>query len=404
MTQKTIKKIVALSALSLFASHTYAATFVIEKQNTSFSIDGNGGAINGQQIYLWNSNENNNNQQWVQIQQDNGYYSFKKQDTNLCWDGGDGASRRQAVTLETCDSSNYDQHWAKVKVTSGTEKYRLEKRNASGFSIDGNNSAARRQAIYLWNSNSSNVNQQWNFNRIDDTTTGGNSSTAVIPSIITDGSLFDLEGDNPPPLINDSTLVFVPLETQYTTSGGGGWRHEYKIKTSQRKAMYDTYEEFSATYKVELSDGSKTIIAQHHGTSISTLMKLYIADSSESGFDDSNANNGIFDVYVRLRGTDGDEEKFALGTIASGDSFDVTMVNDYGTVTVSALGKSATLTVEDDDITYFKFGNYLQSQDPVTREDCGTRGDSDSWAECYRDLGITTSKITLTDVSYSSNH
>ncbi|MBQ4834714.1 polysaccharide lyase family 7 protein [Pseudoalteromonas sp. MMG010] len=403
MAYKTIITPLTLSAISLLSAFTQAATFTIEKQNTSFSIDGNGGAISNQQIYLWNTNESNVNQQWIQIQQDNGYYSFKKQNTNLCWDGGDGATRRQAVTLQTCNSSNYDQHWAKVKVTSGTEKYRLEKRNAPSFSIDGNRSASRKQYIYLWDSNSSNVNQQWNFNRIDETSSPVNTGNAI-PDIITDGSLFDLEGDNPTPLINESTLVFVPLETQYTTSGGGGWRHEYKIKTNKRKAMYDTYEEFSANYKVELSNGSKTIIAQHHGSSISTLMKLYVADSSESGFDDSVANNGIFDVYVRLRGTDGDEDKFALGTIRSGESINVKMINDYGTVTVSALGRSATLTVEDDDITYFKFGNYLQSQDPVTRIDCGTRGDSDSWEACYKDFGITTSKITLTDISYSSNH
>lgn len=231
-----------------------------------------------------------------------------------------------------------------------------------------------------------------------------NSSNNDIPNIITDGSLFDLEGDNPHPLVSNTELVFVPLETQFTTSGGGGWRHEYKIKTSERKAMYDTEEEFSATYKVELSDGSKTIIAQHHGTDISTLMKLYVADSSESGFIDSEANNGIFDVYVRLRGTDGNEDKFALGTVRSGESFDVKMTNDKGFVTVSAFGESGSLLVEDDDITYFKFGNYLQSQDPVTREDCGTRGDSESWADCYDDFDITTSKITLTDVKYSSNH
>lgn len=230
------------------------------------------------------------------------------------------------------------------------------------------------------------------------------SSGTVIPDIITDGSLFDLEGDSPHPLVNDSQLVFVPLATQFTTSGGGGWRHEYKIKSSERKSMYDTYEEFSATYKVELSDGSKTIIAQHHGTDISTLMKLYIADSSESGLIDSEANNGIFDVYVRLRATDGNEEKFALGTVRSGESFDVTMVNNYGNVTVSAFGEQGSLRVENDDSTYFKFGNYLQSQDPVTREDCGTRGDSESWADCYDEFDITKSKLTLTDVSYSSNH
>ncbi|WP_232824674.1 discoidin domain-containing protein [Algibacillus agarilyticus] len=234
----------------------------------------------------------------------------------------------------------------------------------------------------------------------DDDVGSGND----IPSIITDGSLFDLEGDNPHPLVNSKTLAFVPLETKYTTSGGGGWRHEYKIKTSERKAMYSTYETFSATYKMDLSNGAKTIVAQTHGSTISTLMKVYVADSSESGFIDSVANNGIFDVYVRLRGTDGNEVKTALGTITSGGSFDLSMVNNYGTMTITAFGVSAQLKVENDEATYLKFGNYMQSQDPVTREECGTRGDSDSWAECFEEFGITTSKATVTDVSYTSNH
>ncbi|MEO1337722.1 MAG: polysaccharide lyase family 7 protein, partial [Myxococcota bacterium] len=47
------------------------------------------------------------------------------------------------------------------------EIYRMEKRNAPGFSIDGGNGGSRRQSIYLWDSNSNNINQQWNFIRTD---------------------------------------------------------------------------------------------------------------------------------------------------------------------------------------------------------------------------------------------
>lgn len=227
---------------------------------------------------------------------------------------------------------------------------------------------------------------------------------ADIPSIITDGSLFDLEGDDPHPLVDDKTLVFLPLETKYTTSGGGGWRHEYKIKSSKRLSIYDTYEKFSATYKMELSDGAKTIVAQTHGSTISTLMKVFVADSSESGFGDSVAANGVFDVYVRLRGTDGNEVKESLCTIESGESFSITYENNYGTMTVTGCNNSLSMKVEDDEDSFFKFGNYMQTQDPYTREECGTRGDSDSWAECYEEFGIDTSKATVTDVSFSSNH
>jgi len=145
-----------------------AATFVMEKNNQSFSIDGAGGAQQGQQIYLWGTNTNNANQQWDQIDHGDGYYSYRKYNTNLCWDGGDDGARRQAVTLETCDSSDLNQHWAKIKMVSGTEIYRFEKRNAPGFSIDGNGGGENLQAIYLWNSNDNNVNQQWDLIRTDE--------------------------------------------------------------------------------------------------------------------------------------------------------------------------------------------------------------------------------------------
>lgn len=235
---------------------------------------------------------------------------------------------------------------------------------------------------------------------------GSGESGADIPSIITNGNLFDLEGNNPHPLVNDSTLVFVPLEAQHTTSNGGGWRHEYKIKPSERKRMHDTQESFSANYKVEMSDGGKTIVAQHHGSDTSTLMKVYIADSNESKLLDSVASNGIFDVYVRMLGEgDSKETVFTLGTIRSGESFNLTMTNDDGRVRVTGLGEVADLTLKDDSSAYFKFGNYMQSQYPGgDRDDCGSRGDSESFAECFDEIGITKSKITLTDVSYSSNH
>lgn len=228
---------------------------------------------------------------------------------------------------------------------------------------------------------------------------GGDGTT--IPSSITSGSIFDLEGNDPNPLINDSTLVFVPLEAQHITPNGNGWRHEYKVKSSLRVAMTDTYEEFEANIKVEMSDGGKTIIAQHHASDTGTIMKVYVSDSAESGFNDSVAGNGIFDVYVRLRNTSGNEEKYALGTISSGGSFNLRVVNNYGDVDVSALGSSFGIPVEDDSASYFKFGNYLQSQDTSTLDDCGESGNSNSFKECFEDLGITTSKVTMTNVSYT---
>jgi len=222
-----------------------------------------------------------------------------------------------------------------------------------------------------------------------------------IPAIIIDGNLFDLEGNDPDPLVNPSTLEFVPLETRVTTPNGNGWRHEYKIEPSQRVAMAATYEDFVATTKVDLSDGAKTIVAQHHAGGTGTIMKLYVSDSSESGFFDSTPANGVFDVYVRLRNTSGVEEKKPLGTVQSGDSFTFRVINNFGVVTVSAFGQSLETEVEDSEASYFKFGNYLQSQDPDGNAKCGESGDSDSFRDCFEQLGITVATVTMTDVAYT---
>ena len=220
-----------------------------------------------------------------------------------------------------------------------------------------------------------------------------------VPKAITNGSLFDLEGSNP--LANSSTLVFQPLKEKVTTPNGNGWRHEYKIKEDLRISMNKIHEEFQATIKVELSKGGKTIVAQHHTETIATIMKLYVSDTDEKGFMDSEASNGIFDVYVRIRNTDGKEEKKALGTIKSGDSFTFKVVNDYGVVTVSAFGKDLEVTVKDKSESYFKFGNYLQSQYPEGTDNCGTHGKSSSFEKCFDKIGITKSKITMTEVTYT---
>ena len=225
----------------------------------------------------------------------------------------------------------------------------------------------------------------------------------AIPDSIINGTLWDLEGDSPSPIVDDKTLVFLPLAAKYTSPNGNGWRHEYKIKSSLRVAMTAVYEEFKANIKVEMSDGGKTIVAQHHAGGLGTIMKVYVSDSSESGFNDSNASNGIFDVYVRLRNTSGNEEKFALGTIQSGGSFSLKVVNNYGAVSVEAFGNSFGLKVEDSSESYLKFGNYLQSQNPFGNVKCGEPGNSSSFATCYTSLAITQSKVTMTDVSYIRN-
>lgn len=160
-----------LIALTLPTSLANAATFVMEKYDTGYAIDGNDGAIEEQQIYLWEMDLENENQHWVQISQGDGYYSYKKYGTSLCWDGSDDGEQEQAITLEVCDSNDYNQHWSKVKVESGTEIYRIEKRNATGYSVDGDNDGEDGQLIYLWDSDSDNENQQWELHQVDTTET-----------------------------------------------------------------------------------------------------------------------------------------------------------------------------------------------------------------------------------------
>ena len=173
--------------------------------------------------------------------------------------------------------------------------------------------------------------------------------------------------------------------------------------------MTAVFEDFQANIKVEMSDGSKAIVAQHHASDTGTIMKLYVSDTSESGFtptsagveSDSVASNGIFDVFVRLAREDGSgEDKQLLGTMISGQDFDFRVVNDHGYVTVWAFGESFSRTIEDSTESYLKFGNYLQAQDPETGEDVE---DSSDWAAFYASEGITESLLTFSNIGYIRN-
>lgn len=157
--------------LTLITHHSVAAEHdvvqMIKRNASEYAIDGNNGAENAQDVYLWEENQDNNNQQWYEIDQGDGYYSYQKIDTDYCLDGDNGGENRQNVYLWQCDDDNYNQHWLKVDMGDGY--YRLEKRNASGYSIDGNNNGENGQSIYLWSSDDNNQNQHWYFNYLSDT-------------------------------------------------------------------------------------------------------------------------------------------------------------------------------------------------------------------------------------------
>ena len=134
----------------------------MQKRNAmNYALDGGNGGDNKQDIYLWSYNPNNVNQQWIEIDRGNGYYTYQKKNTNYCMDGNNGGGKRQNVYLYTCKENNQNQHWRKVWVAENT--YRLEKRNASSYSLDGNNGGGNRQSAYLWTNGNTNENQHWVF-------------------------------------------------------------------------------------------------------------------------------------------------------------------------------------------------------------------------------------------------
>ena len=132
----------------------------ITKRNaTGFALDGNRGGANGQNLYLWNENNANVNQQWIEIDRGNGYYTYQKMGTNFVIDGDNGGSNRQNVHLWTINENNQNQHWQKVAVGRGV--FKLIKRNAPGFALNGGNGGADGQNVNLFDASSTSQNLQW---------------------------------------------------------------------------------------------------------------------------------------------------------------------------------------------------------------------------------------------------
>ena len=69
MKYRKTKTTVAVFALHCIAvSAVSAETVIMQKQGTDFAIDGNHRSVQeGKQVYLWGTNEDNVNQQWIEI-------------------------------------------------------------------------------------------------------------------------------------------------------------------------------------------------------------------------------------------------------------------------------------------------------------------------------------------------
>lgn len=181
-----VTPLITLSLLcspSLMFAADYPVVQMTKRNADNYAIDGNNGAENAQDVYLYSEDADNVNQQWYEVDRGDGYYSYQKVDTDYCLDGDNSGENAQNVYLWSCQESNYNQQWLKVDMGNGY--YRMEKRNASGYSIDGNNGGENAQSIYLWESSDTNENQQWYFNYIS-----GNDVTAapVIASVFDDGT------------------------------------------------------------------------------------------------------------------------------------------------------------------------------------------------------------------------
>ena len=140
----------------------------ITKRNApGFAIDGNHDAVNTQNVYLWSADPNNVNQQWIEIDRGDGYYSYQKMGTNHCLDGGaPGAVNGQNVYLWNCgEGNNQNQHWQKVDAGGGA--FKLIKRNDEGFAINGGSAGENAQNVNLFNSSNNSQNLQWFITPID---------------------------------------------------------------------------------------------------------------------------------------------------------------------------------------------------------------------------------------------
>ena len=140
----------------------------ITKRNASnYALDGGNGGKNGQNVYLWSKNQNNKNQQWIELDRGNGYYSYQKMNTNFCIDGGNGGKNGQNVYLWSCNSNNQNQQWRKQSAGSGS--YKLIKRNAA-YTLNGGNGGKNGQNVNLYKSSVNHQNLNWFVTQIGSAT------------------------------------------------------------------------------------------------------------------------------------------------------------------------------------------------------------------------------------------
>ena len=303
---KLVKNSIALMVLLPAISITSYADDIVnfQKRNTSFSLDGNGGATLGQQIYLWDSDNNNVNQQWVELERGNGFVSYQKRNTNLCIDGGDGGERGQAFDLQECNSNDINQQWELINQSGG--HVRLKKRGVS-FSLDGKGSAERRQTAHLWSSSDSNINQHWVRTVVGTT---GNTPTPT-PSGLLDIQSASASHAHP----NYPASNAVDGNTSFATRwAGNGNPERLTIDLGANK----TIEEVQIAWGRGSSRSYSFVIEARSGTSGSWTQLL------------SGTNNGNTDDYETYNITDMTARQVRISGLNDGSYTNITDVRIVG--------------------------------------------------------------------------
>jgi hypothetical protein len=179
---------------------------------------------------------------------------------------------------------------------------------------------------------------------------------------------FKVEGDDAIANVRNGTLSFSATRSQFQSGHGHGWRNEAKIREGLRFPVGETKEHFSATVTPNLPPWAKTIVAQYHFEGLKTAMKVYVQDTKGGGGLDGKEGNGVFDILARITGQDGKENAYPLGTVQSGEPFDLDVSFNGGVVNVAVSTKkwgrkeTGDVTLPDtESVVYFKFGDYLQA-------------------------------------------
>lgn len=207
----------------------------------------------------------------------------------------------------------------------------------------------------------------------------------MILALVALAACLEYEGLDP---FREDHLEFRALDSRVLTANGHGYRNELKVSVPDRRDMNETQESLSAEITPFLSPGAKTIVVQYHEAGTGTSLKLYV---------DGSLRHQTFLVYARIKGEDGVERAFPLGQIASGQSFLLNLENDRGWLRLGVNGRFVEQRLWNSPRVYLKFGDYLQAQDPVTKEPTA----HDAIPDFYPRHGIDQDLVIFRQVVYT---